>query len=248
MFAAGHRIWGELSVPSRLLGFGLGAVLIVAVGPFGTFDLPFPKRAGYWGSWLACVWVVTTVCFACAHAVAARYKITQWVISLLSLGLTIPLAAFLGLSLATLFFASLVVSVDMYFAEAKFLAPIVGGITVLLHMTMPPTAKPKEAGEAFFARLPFDLGRDLVSISSADHYLRVRTTLGETLIHGSLTEAVEQLAGVDGGQIHRSHWVAYSAIEQRSWTGQRLELRLTSGDVLPVSRTYRSALLAALQQ
>lgn len=136
----------------------------------------------------------------------------------------------------------------MYVSEAKFLSPIVVGITGLLHMTMPLPVKPAMVGDVFFARLPANLGRRLVSISSADHYLRVRTDKGETLVHGSLAEAIAQLDGFSGGQIHRSHWVAYPAIEQKTWSGQRLEVRLSSGEILPVSRTYRSDLLQKLKE
>ena len=245
--AALRGVLFEISVPARLMGFAVGAVLIVTVGPFGTFDLPFPKRAGYWSSWLACVWITTTVCFAVSHRVAAQRITKNWVVSVLSLGMSVPLAAVLGLSLATLFFTSLEPDFDMYLAEAKFLSPIVFCITGLLHLTAPAPRRVVSVGDAFFARLPSNIGRDLVSVSSADHYLRVRTTGGETLVHGSLTEATRQLEGVAGGQIHRSHWVAYAQIERRTWSGQRLELVLSTGDVLPVSRTYRSDLLKNLR-
>lgn len=242
------RLWHEFSAPSRVLGFCIGAVLIVAVGPFGTFDLPFPKRAGYWSCWLACVWITTTLCFCLTHAVAMNWSVAKWKASAVSLCLTVPISAILGLSLATLFFTSIEPSLTMYVSEAKFLSPIVVGITGLLHMTMPLPVKPAMVGDVFFARLPANLGRRLVSISSADHYLRVRTDKGETLVHGSLAEAIAQLDGFSGGQIHRSHWVAYPAIEQKTWSGQRLEVRLSSGEILPVSRTYRSDLLQKLKE
>jgi hypothetical protein len=96
------------------------------------------------------------------------------------------------------------------------------------------------------SRLPRRIGTDIVAISAELHYLRVYTSTGEALILMSLGRAVEALGVVPGQLIHRSHWVALTHIETIVAGGNRVSCRLDTGLVLPVSRTYRASLRAAL--
>jgi hypothetical protein len=96
------------------------------------------------------------------------------------------------------------------------------------------------------ARLPRRIGTDIVAISAELHYLRVYTRLGEALILMSFGRAVEALGVVPGQLIHRSHWVALAHIVALEAGGNRVLCRLDTGLALPVSRTYRASLRAAL--
>jgi hypothetical protein len=96
------------------------------------------------------------------------------------------------------------------------------------------------------SRLPRRIGTDIVAISAELHYLRVYTRTGEVLILMSFGRAVEALAVIPGQAIHRSHWIALAHIVTLESDGDRLICRLDTGLELPVSRTYRAGLRAAL--
>jgi hypothetical protein len=96
------------------------------------------------------------------------------------------------------------------------------------------------------SRLPRRIGTDIVAISAELHYLRVYTRTGEALILMSFGRAVEALGVIPGQAIHRSHWIALVHIETLESDGNRVICRLDTGLDLPVSRTYRAKLRAAL--
>ena len=50
------------------------------------------------------------------------------------------------------------------------------------------------------------------------------------------TQAVEALAALPGGRVHRSWWVGADAIDQQRSSGT--QLLLTNGLLVPVGRTY----------
>ena len=106
-----------------------------------------------------------------------------------------------------------------------------------------PAATPDAGAEArFLDRLPVRYrGAHLWAVSSEDHYLRVHTSLGEELILMRLADAVRELAGADGVQVHRSWWVAKSGVGDTRRDNGKLVLKLKSGTEVPVSRTYLAA-------
>lgn len=95
---------------------------------------------------------------------------------------------------------------------------------------------------AFLQRLPRRYhGAALYGVSAEDHYLRVHTDRGEELILLRFADAVRELDGSDGLQVHRSWWVMQDGVvEARSRAGKK-ELVLKSEQVVPVSRTYLKA-------
>jgi DNA-binding LytR/AlgR family response regulator len=96
----------------------------------------------------------------------------------------------------------------------------------------------------FLERVPSRLGRELIALEAEDHYLRVHTALGSELILARLSDAVAQLEGFDGLQVHRSWWVAADAVAGLVVQNGRLGLQLRNGLIAPVSRTYRGAVRA----
>ena len=92
----------------------------------------------------------------------------------------------------------------------------------------------------FLDRLPVKYRTaDLHAISSEDHYLRVHTSLGEELILMRLADAVRELNGAEGLQVHRSWWVAKSGVTDEKRVDGRSLLVLPTGTAVPVSRSYR---------
>ncbi|MGR3599085.1 MAG: LytTR family DNA-binding domain-containing protein [Heliomarina sp.] len=89
----------------------------------------------------------------------------------------------------------------------------------------------------FWRKVPDSLGRDLVALTAELHYLRVRTTEGDTLILYPFGRAVEEL-GDQGYRIHRSHWIAIEHLNCLERKGDRYFCRTDTGLRLPVSRSY----------
>jgi hypothetical protein len=88
----------------------------------------------------------------------------------------------------------------------------------------------------FWSQVPAALGYDLVALSAEQHYVRVYTAKGDTLILFSFRRAIAAVSRFDGMQIHRSHWVRFAHVTDLSGTTRDLRCRLSTGEVLPVSR------------
>jgi DNA-binding LytR/AlgR family response regulator len=59
-----------------------------------------------------------------------------------------------------------------------------------------------------------------------------------------MRDAIDELEGVRGLQVHRSWWVANDAVERVERDGDRLRLRLVNGLVVPVARSQTGAVKA----
>jgi hypothetical protein len=101
---------------------------------------------------------------------------------------------------------------------------------------------PVRPGVAFFSRLPEAIGTDLVCLRMEDHYLRVTTRGGEALILMRMRDALRELEGIAGLQVHRSWWVATGEIVRLTRKGRRTELAMSNGTQVPVSSSFRPEL------
>jgi len=95
----------------------------------------------------------------------------------------------------------------------------------------------------FLERLPAKLrGAQVWAVEAEDHYLRLHTSKGQDLILLRLADAVAELDGIEGLQVHRSWWVARDAIADIARGDGRATLTLQDGSQVPVSRTYAKVL------
>jgi hypothetical protein len=79
----------------------------------------------------------------------------------------------------------------------------------------------------------------LTAIQAEDHYCRVHHRGGTSaLIHYRFGDALEEVSGIEGAQVHRGAWVAADAVEGAARDGRRWELVLADGQRVPVSATY----------
>lgn len=92
-------------------------------------------------------------------------------------------------------------------------------------------------------RLPPRLrGATIRAVQAEDHYLRIHTDRGSDLILMRLSDALDELEGLEGSQTHRSWWVARDAVRDVARGDGRATLTLEGGVVAPVSRRYAKAL------
>lgn len=95
------------------------------------------------------------------------------------------------------------------------------------------------AADEFLERLPKRLGRNVLALEAADHYVRVMTDKGEALVHARLSDAIEALKAIDGVRVHRSFWVRRAAVKSARPQGKGMLLALSNGAEIPVSQAYR---------
>lgn len=91
-------------------------------------------------------------------------------------------------------------------------------------------------------RLDPDQRGRLISLSVRNHHVDVVTARGQGSVLLRFSDALAETAPEEGTQVHRSHWVAWWAIEAAEPAQGKLWLRLTGGGRLPVSKTHRAKL------
>lgn len=228
---------------ARFCGIVLGLGLIFAwLGVYDTGDVPFLQRTVFWTATMA---VGASSAIVVAPMIwNERYE--QWpapfkiaiVAFIVSVPVTLVLFLFNGgpvsvnhtiVQFVYVLIISMIISTGMY-------------VTHLLEQAEDKQAVTGEdAAAQFMERLPVKYRTaELHAISSEDHYLRVHTSLGEEMILMRLADAVRELAGADGLQVHRSWWVAKQGIRDEKRVDGRSLLVLPSGTEVPVSRSYRA--------
>ena len=88
----------------------------------------------------------------------------------------------------------------------------------------------------FLERLPPELGSEPLALEMEDHYVRAHTALGNDLVLMRMRDAVGELGGIEGAQVHRSWWVARGSVADVKRDGRNIRLVLDNGLEAPVSR------------
>jgi len=91
----------------------------------------------------------------------------------------------------------------------------------------------------FVKRLSLGTDAEIWALQAEDHYLRVYSEQREDLIRYRFSDAVNELHGVPGLQVHRSFWINTEVIDSIKRAGRSYEIVLKSGLAVPVSRSYR---------
>ena len=238
-------------------------VLLAVLGPFGSFEMPLPVRLLYWVG-LA---LVGYACYRPIEELVTRLGLRLdlpewplWIVACLLASVPVTLAVFFAGQLPGPFALP---SFDRFARSYPYVLLVGSGVTVLFHQiehrkaapvneTPAPQSRPEPQAEPFGApgprfldRLPAHLGSDLLALEMEDHYVRAHTALGSELILLRMRDAVAELEGIDGAQVHRSWWVARDAVEDVKRDGRNLRLVLTGGLEAPVSRARIAELKGA---
>lgn len=88
------------------------------------------------------------------------------------------------------------------------------------------------------------LNGEILWVEAQEHYVRITTEHENRMVLARFSDIVRELSPEVGLQVHRSHWVANSAIVSEQKNGQSLTLILRTGDTVPVSRSFKSNLVA----
>ena len=223
-------------------------VFLAIVGAFGTGAQPLLTRLIYW---VPMIMIGTAVGFFVALRTMRRPKIGEN--QLLVWAIVTALVALPG-TLLVWGYTALILGGSPRSLPTLFLdVAIVTGAAAALMMLInrpgpatraaPPTPSGAPAPVRFLDRLPPKLkGATLYAVEAEDHYLRLRTSKGSDLILMRMADAIAELDGIEGAQVHRSWWVAKDAVAEVKRADRRVTLVLKDGAEAPVSRPNVSAL------
>lgn len=231
-----------------LLLVSLGLVM-AALGPYRTLDVPDLLRTAYW---LAAVTGAGLVGIVVDLALEPRIRAFWMRIAVVSLVTTLPVTPFIYALNASMLdlprrpwllpqlaWQVLVVSLLIMALRALLWRRIVETRTLVV----PPLP---EAECAFRSRLSARRrGARLIALEAEDHYVRAHTDAGSELVSMRFSEALDELAQAHGYRLHRSWWASAEAVEAVRWKRGSGEARLTGGIVAPVSRSCATALKQA---
>lgn len=229
---------------SHVVAAAAGAFLAL-VGALGTGAAPWLDRLVFWIALLQ----AGTLCASFVGGFASRRPrigesvVLRWVV--MTLAVAAPMAL-LSWGLAHVVFAWGAPVGIAFFAWASLL--VTGAMAALMmaigtpgRATQGPPAPAWEVKLRERLAPPFR-GAEIYAVSSEDHYLRVHTSVGATLILMRLADALAELEGIEGAQVHRSWWVARAAILAVQRDGRKLNLKLKREIEAPVSRPNIKAL------
>jgi len=233
-------------------------VVLAFIGPFGSFEQPLILRLIAWlgfsylgyaiyspmgyvvermgqaldlpkaGLWVAAVLIATIPMTMAVMAIGYLPDAAQ-IPSLEIIATTYMYVLIVGGGITALFYVLEARNVAVAANEAA-VSPMTGGAAA---DDVPPGDSAKAR---FLDRLPPAVGTDLLALEMEDHYVRAHTVLGSDLILLRMRDAVAELDGIEGQQVHRSWWVAKDAVEGSRREGRNIRLKLTGGLEAPVSR------------
>ncbi|PZO03245.1 MAG: hypothetical protein DCF28_07630 [Alphaproteobacteria bacterium] len=236
------------SLARGLLVAGLGGVVLALTGSFMGTDQPVLWRLAYWIPIMLCGAVWGHLCsrwveryisldehpwravLALVLVISGPLTVFVWTASGLAFsGRLFPLAAMADIAFAVVVVTATMSMVNVFLARAQ---------PVQTHAAPVGTAPAR-----FPDRLPMKMrGAAIRAVQAEDHYLRIHTDRGSDLILMRLSDALEELEGLEGAQTHRSWWVARDAVRDVSRGDGRATLTLEGGVLAPVSRRYAKAL------
>jgi len=263
-----RRYLGQQVLLAAAIGLTLGLF-----GPFGTYEqLGFAPRVGYWIVLILCGLLFFPAAYWAARLWLGRRGWPVWLwlpvsvaaaavpMTLLAVGLTHAMLGETWGSLVGLYPYVLSVGLPVTVLRHSLIhanegAPILDSIsldgTSPSHGVAPATAVqpaatlPDGVPAALLSRLSSQLGHDILCLEMEDHYVRVHTRTGSDLVLMRMRDAVAELHAVDGLQVHRSWWVARSAVAAVRRQGKSATLILANGIEAPVARDRMPALRAS---
>jgi hypothetical protein len=101
------------------------------------------------------------------------------------------------------------------------------------------TAPVEPAGEpAFLQRFDPPLSGRVLAVQAQEHYVRVVTSGGATTTLYRFGDALRELEGLPGLQVHRSYWVADDGVASLKSGRRGLRIVLRNGEQVPVSAKH----------
>ena len=236
-------------------GIGVAAaagVVLTVTGAFGTINVPFGLRLAYWMILMVGGGVWGEVCSRILDRFVALDERPWLNVLLLTAMMSGPVTAVVWALTGPMLNGRPpmpLAHIPMLAGYVIMITAVISAINVFMTRSQPVQthAGPADRPAARFPdRLPPRLkGATIHAVQAEDHYLRIHTDRGSDLILLRLSDALEELEGLEGAQTHRSWWVAKGAVRDVSRGDGRAMLSLPDGLSAPVSRRYARALRSA---
>ena len=256
---SGARLARQIIIDIAVL-LAIGAVLGI-LAPLGTGYMSLPARMAYWMLMAVAGYLFYKPIGAIVLRLGPKLDLPPWflwcaAVLIASLPMAI-LVWFVNAGRGPVPIPALDVALTHYFAVA-----VVGAVITIMFNLLPatrtgstgamPVASPsppppvpdapepqanfQNPSPRFLDRLPAAIGTDLIALEMEDHYVRAHTALGSELVLMRMRDAVAELDGIEGEQVHRSWWVARGAVADVKREGRNVRLVLDNGIEAPVSR------------
>ena len=253
-----------MNIPARRILLELWAMLVLAcivgfMGPFGTYGHEgLVDRTVHWWNLLMGAYLLVrpaiTALMRLAKATELPHRATVfWGVVVISLPLGLlwrqigkdtfrELDGYTGLLPFSLLCALAVLAVtdwartaDLRLARRRARPPRRDAETIA---DKPPTGPAGESLESppLRALLSPSFRGPILALQSEDHYVRVHGEKDGELLLMRLRDAIAQMHGVNGAQVHRSWWVAQEAMASVERSGRNWGIVLKNGTVAPVAR------------
>jgi hypothetical protein len=228
------------------------AVFMAMAGPFGTWREPLVERLGFWVLGVgACGWV--------ACSLELRLKVIPWLrprraVRAFGMALLLsPIGALLASGAAALA-QGRGIDWPLYWTTVPEVSMVAVGFSALIllsgrralerqSLTMERRADQASQDPTLHGLVPSKLrGARVLAVQAQDHYVTLYTDRGTALVSMSFEEALARLSALDGARVHRSWWVARSAVVGVARGDGRATLELLEGTCAPVSRRYAKVL------
>lgn len=246
----------------HLLGFGIAITLLAYLGPFGTWStLSAADRVMFWSISVGVNWIVAQAVFILTMETFRNRNWPDWtgivsaslitalpgtaavwgvLVAYLDYRAT-PASAILNLYAQVAVLHLVIGSAVWYFIERKLLPRNAGVELPATEATAEP-ASGAAPGAALMDRMSAGARGTLLHLRMQDHYVEVHTDAGKEMLLLRFRDALRETEGLDGLQVHRSHWVSRAAVAGVERRAGRTVLRLVNGNEVPVSRSFARAL------
>ncbi len=238
-------------------------VVLALIGPFGSFAASFGWRLLYWVPLIVAGYLIYRPIGAAVGWLGHRLQLPvgpMWVVATLVASVPMTVLVWAASCSGACRVPDTIDRALIWYWQVLVIG---GAVTLLLYLRQPrmdgpasadpsPTPAgppdslaPSRPSAPFLDRIPAHLGLTLIALEMEDHYVRAHTALGSDLILMRMRDAIGELAGVPGMQVHRSWWVAQAAVTGVERDGRNVRLELTNGLRAPVSRERVAALREA---
>lgn len=240
-----------------LAGLGAGAI-----GPYGTYEsMSSGPRYVFWISIVTLGWTQMLFISYGTRAVLARSGLPGWGVLLAAAAVGSVPILFEVRWMAGFIMGDEVRHGPLWlgYIQVLFITVIFSLLQwVVIERRSLATGLPLETGKAPQApqtqalakilrlnRMPDGLEGSILCLEMEDHYVRVHTEQGSGLVLHRLSDAIRELEGGDGMQVHRSWWVAKKAVERFETENRQHFLFISNGLRVPVSRNRLAAVRKA---
>jgi len=224
-------------------------LFLAFAGAFGTDEAPILIRLAYW---IPLMIVGGVWGHFCAGRLVRRIDMDDrpWLlIAALSVMIALPLSVVVWAATGIAFHGGLppLVALPGFVGPVLLVTVALAAINVFLGRRPVITHEAADHAPArFLQRLPPRLrGAEIHAVQAEDHYLRIHTDRGSDLILMRLSDALDEMKGMEGAQTHRSWWVARDAVLDVARGDGRATLTLKNGLQAPVSRRHARILREA---